>query len=302
MPPPGEAGPGTVPPGRQEDPDAHGDLESTAALHAALAFEEACQASGLRGLLEELDTRVARRPESVLAPEDRSWAERIMRAVPHVLWSRDWTTRAWTREWPLNGGGMAEKVPGAMTRLTLFHGHGLVARLHLFEQCTEEYVHNHKTHFFLGCLSGCYRHVIYGVGADEGSHYAFDRVAVLERAAAAECRSGRLEVASASDHRPGNMYFLSVRDYHTVLHDGSTPVATIVLRGVDELVRTTILQQSPEPPTGDQEEKPVELSAEGRRAFFERLRATVGPLPLEPAAVLDLIHEEAARCLFEVGN
>ncbi len=89
-------------------------------------------------------------------------------------------------------------------------------RLHLFEDASETYIHNHRTNVMSVCLSGGYDHSVWRVVNTEPG--TFRKVMRLENGAFADPEElpGRLVRLHTFPHLPGHIYFLGESSYHTV--------------------------------------------------------------------------------------
>lgn len=183
---------------------------------------------------KSLDARVQKRPLRVLHESDRDFVRLMQGQMEEWMACNAWASRL--------KDVMAIEVPGVMWRVHLFHGEGITVRLHLFEDPSETFIHNHQSSFFSCCLKGEYWHRMWGVdSADQACrHFAVKRSGDDEFA---EC-PGQLRVQLGCDHVEGACYFIHASTAHTVCPrlDGSrpVPVVTMVVKGLDRMCDTWV--------------------------------------------------------------
>ena len=156
-------------------------------------------------IVKALDARVKRRASKQLDVTDRDLVASMMASAEAWLSCKDWLDCL--------DGVCVEEVPDVMKRLHLWQNEleGISARLHLFEDPTETFVHNHRSNMFSCCLHGSYWHRTWGVDAS-GSHYAMKR----SGQSTVEPKQGGLFIQHANDHVKGACYFIHARTPHTV--------------------------------------------------------------------------------------
>ncbi|CAJ1366382.1 unnamed protein product [Effrenium voratum] len=168
----------------------------------------------------------------------------------------------------------ADVQPNVMKRLYLFSGKGITVRLHFFQaawrtrqqrtqftewqNCSETYIHNHRSSYISVGLAGAYENQIFTTSA-YGQHFTFNRTQDLNLRSG-EPRDGGLRMASAIFHTSPAAYFLHGESFHRVI--GKGPALTLFVRGQDKPYNTMALAEEAKPDWKgvNQEEEPLATS------------------------------------------
>lgn len=121
-------------------PAAHRSPRAARPLRAARTV----LASSFGALALRLDGRVRHREPMEVRKEDQELVGELAEEVKRLL-----------------GTGSLELIkadlqPALMTRLWLYKSPELIIRLHLYEDPSDTYIHNHSANFFSYCLAGSY--------------------------------------------------------------------------------------------------------------------------------------------------
>ena len=216
---------------------------ATAAVAAKVPFTKLVDAKHLSSgdqeeaffeLVKSLDDKVGARRVRTVDESDEDAVNLIKNRLQEWISSKGWVDSLKHAD--------VEEVPGMMKRVHLFRGSGISVRLHLFEDPTETFIHNHQSNLFSCCLKGRYRHRMWGIGsADQCSHFAMNR---SSQDGEMVQQPGRLFVQLACDHMEGCSYFIHANTPHTVLSqlDGArpVPVLTMIVKGVESMGETWV--------------------------------------------------------------
>jgi hypothetical protein len=106
-------------------------------------------------------------------------------------------------------------------RYLLYDTKTLQARLHLWNNVAETYIHNHRNNFMALGLTGSYVHKTFCVDQlASGKYRAHSRSSDGDMILKGDC-NGHIQMASEFTHYPGNVYFLNSSVYHAVVVPGS---------------------------------------------------------------------------------
>jgi hypothetical protein len=139
-----------------------------------------------------------------------------------------------------------------MRRILLLQFKNFEIRVHLFEDATETYKHNHSINFYSFCLSGAYKHTLWEIDEsacnEDGTrvtHYQSQR-AKGGGLSSPVVRQGGIKEKHSHLFEAGNLIFLDHTDYHTVSPPEvklQTKVATMTIRSTHEHGQSTILSK-----------------------------------------------------------
>jgi hypothetical protein len=166
------------------------------------------------------------------------------------------------------------QVPGVMTQIILHNDEDTEIRLHVYDDCSETYVHNHGSGFLSYCLSGRYDEKIWNV-VDDSSGRA---VHILERSKGGqltpkEIRNGALELVGTRCHFAGNALIVMPEEFHSIASvQGAEPPVTLIFR--DKSISagpTYILSETPTPNCPTIPIRPA--SPHEQNACFDRIKS-----------------------------
>jgi len=241
------------------------------------------------GHLKLLNARIQKRASREVLPSDRDIVDAIADSLVSWMQNPRWAHSVCTPQKP-----KADVQPKLMSRLYLFSGNAIEARLHFFDGPTETYVHNHCANLWSCCLAGQYENCIIQVTEEQDkSHWSFNRTKdeLLENPGT-EVRGG-LEECLQHIHIAGLSYFISSRTRHVVKtcsEDALPQVLTLYIRGVDKTQDTIVLSDEEKPDWKWVNARNIPLSGEDSGCLLLRMReAVIREIQLRPwmQALLD---------------
>ena len=166
---------------------------------------------------------------------------------------RAWVaTPFWKDTVPKNS--KAEDQPNLMSRLELYTGLHVDVRVHLFQDPSETYVHNHRMNFWSCCLAGRYEHSLVQADTEDAkdTHYAWNRTEDESLGGPPDERPGRLRTALGHTHQAGLNYFIADCASHQVtpyqqLFQRLPDVVTLFIRGTEKPRDTIVRSKAKEP-------------------------------------------------------
>lgn len=185
-------------------------------------------AAALQSTFADLSALVASRPRQNLVADDVGAAEAAALAIAHMAAAgRSIDERAVVED-------IRNDELLVLRRVTLWSSASIVARLHLFPDASETYVHNHSGNFTSTCFAGSYNHLTWAIGASgTGAHSARTRRpdGELVPVVGGVAHTAALDVDGVFTHEPGNTYFINNATYHTVsLRRAATATLTLVIK------------------------------------------------------------------------
>lgn len=209
--------------------------------------------------LAELEHTIATRDAPQLLPEDRDSVLQVVRdltVVAPILFA-GWESLQQTfpgicfeRAHEFRGA----VVPDMLHRIFVHCSDAMDVRIHIFDNASETYVHDHSRHFMSVALSGTYEHKIWAVDGgsdsdachvqDQHHHYVFERMRGNVFSVPHE-ESGALVERCSYQFGPGTSYYIDAEELHTVttqrselgsaaVRDFDSKVITIVFRGLHQ--------------------------------------------------------------------
>jgi hypothetical protein len=120
-------------------------------------------------------------------------------------------------------------------RITLLEARAVSVRIHLFEDASETYIHNHRSNVISACLAGEYDHTVWHVDTKQRGCYRRATRSPDGSFADVHVRSdGHVTRVHVFKHLPGHIYFLRDSSFHTVtvpeLRPGGTSTMTIFVK------------------------------------------------------------------------
>jgi hypothetical protein len=183
-------------------------------------------------VVQQIVAALKKRP---LCPDDINLVDKLKVAIANNL-DTLFTERRSTgsnRNWKVN------YTPGIKHSLYLYDDENVQIMLNIFDDCTETYIHNHRQAFCSCCIEGGYIHSLWQIQGDTGMHNKFSYV----KPGVIECIGtfpGQIKSTMSHLFSPGQVYFLSTYQYHTVkpVADGTI---TLVVRDSRRLPKSSIL-------------------------------------------------------------
>jgi hypothetical protein len=176
-----------------------------------------CNAANMRIFAEVLEHRMTllnlmldSRPGHELLPDDSPNIFDIGYALARKI-SEGWLLDDRRRvEVIMNGDEIV------MWRYVLYDTPRVQIRIHLWNDASETYIHNHRTNFLALGFTGEYTHKTFVIVENEKGSYKAHTRDGTGTMVAPETRAGCIKFSSEFQHGAGHVYFLNNRAYHSV--------------------------------------------------------------------------------------